>query len=114
MKSASAALLLMAAAGLAAGCAPGWTQDVRPWWTLHERDFAPIVPAQTTKAEVQALLGKPLLTMVFRNLDEEVWDYRFSDGVKRHIAHVYFDPQGRAKYYWTHPDNCPFSPAGCY
>lgn len=113
MKPAVAVFVAASAVALA-GCAAGWKQGVRPWWTLHQENFAPIVSYKTTKAEVESLVGKPLLTMVFRNLDEEVWDYRFSDGVKPHIAHVYFDMQGRAKYYWTHPDYCPLSPAGCY
>ncbi len=110
MKPATA-VLIAASAAILAGCA--WQQGVRPWWTLREQNFAPITPA-TTKADVEALVGKPLLTMVFRNLDEEVWDYRFSDGVKRYIAHVYFDMHGRTKYYTMHPDECPFRPAGCY
>lgn len=110
MKPATAVLIAVSAVILA-GCA--WQQGVRPWWTLREQNFALIKPA-ANKADVEALVGKPLLTMEFRRQGEEVWDYRYGDGVKRYIAHVYFDMQGRTKYYTTHPDECPMSPAGCY
>jgi outer membrane protein assembly factor BamE (lipoprotein component of BamABCDE complex) len=105
-------VLIAASAAILAGCA--WREGVRPWWTLREQNFAQITPVKSTKADVEIMVGKPLLTMVFHNLGEEVWDYRFTDGVKPHIAHVYFDMQGRMKYYWSHPDECPFRPAGCY
>ena len=110
------AVLIAASAAILAGCAAGyqgWYQGVRPYWTLHEQDFAPVTPG-TTKANVNSLVGKPLLTTEFPRQGEEVWDYRFLNGVRPYIASVYFDMQGRTKYYTMHPDRCPMSPAGCY
>jgi outer membrane protein assembly factor BamE (lipoprotein component of BamABCDE complex) len=104
-------LYAMAAAAVLAGCA---TQEgVRPKWTLHEGDFAPIVPQKTGKQDVERLVGKPIMTMVFRNLGEEVWDYRYMLGVKTYVAEVHFDMQGRTKYYTTYPDRCPLRPVAC-
>jgi outer membrane protein assembly factor BamE (lipoprotein component of BamABCDE complex) len=101
----------VAVAAVLAGCAtqPG----VRPKWTLHEGDFASIAPQRTSKEDVERLVGKPLTAMTFRNLGEEVWDYRYMDGVKTYIAEVHFDMQGRAKYYTTYPDRCEWGPIGC-
>jgi len=94
-----------------AGCA---TQEgVRPKWTLHAGDFAPITPQKTSKQDVERLVGKPFMSMVFPNLSEEVWDYRYMDGVETHVAEVHFDMQGRTKYYTTYKDRCVTGPVGC-
>ena len=85
----------------------------RSWWTLNENDFAPITPMNTTKTDVERMMGKPLTSMAFRNLGEEVWDYRFLNGTKMYVAEVHFDMQGRTKYYTTYPDHCTFGPVGC-
>jgi hypothetical protein len=103
--------LVVTAAIILGGCV---TQEgVRPKWTLQERDFAPITPATTSKGDVERLVGKPLMTMVFRNLEEEVWDYRYLDGTRTFVAEVHFDMQGRTKYYKTYLDDCPMNPVGC-
>ena len=96
------------------GCAAGdWREGMRPWWTLNERDFAAIT-REKTPAEVERMLGKPLLVETFSNLREEVWNYRFLDsGVRRFAAEVHFDRDGRATYVVTYPDNCPLGPVGC-
>lgn len=110
MKGSRLFFALVAAAALA-GCA---TQEgVRPKWTLHEGDFASIVPQKTSKQDVERLVGKPLTTMVFARLGEEVWDYRYMDGVKTYIAEVHFDLKGLAKYTTTYPDRCELGPSGC-
>jgi outer membrane protein assembly factor BamE (lipoprotein component of BamABCDE complex) len=101
----------LAAAAALAGCA---TQEgVRPKWTLRGGDFASISPQKTSKQDVERLVGKPLTTMVFARLGEEVWDYRYMDGVKTHIAEIHFDMQGRTKYMTTYPDQCVLGPSGC-
>jgi len=101
----------LAAAAALAGCA---TQEgVRPKWTLHPGDFASIAPQKTGKQDVERLVGRPLMTMVFQNLGEEVWDYRYMDGVKTYVAEIHFDMQGRTKYMTTYPDRCGLGPVGC-
>jgi len=93
-----------------AGCA---TQEgVRPKWTLKQSDFAPIKP-QTTKDEVERLVGKPLLTMTFPRKPEEVWDYRYMNGVETWGAAIHFDMQGRTTYTEFYPDTCIMRPAPC-
>lgn len=107
----STLLLVVAAAAVLAGCA---TQEgTRPKWTLHESDFTSITPEKTSKQDVEKQFGKPLMTMVFPNLAEEVWDYRYMSGVETWVAEVHFDMQGRTKYYTTYPDKCWLGPIGC-
>lgn len=110
-KSVLAGCLAVVALG---GCATtAWQEGMRPWWTLNERDFAAITP-EKTMAEVERMLGKPLLVETFSNLREEVWDYRFAwSGVRRYAAEIHFDMEGRAKYVVTYPDNCPLAAIGC-
>jgi outer membrane protein assembly factor BamE (lipoprotein component of BamABCDE complex) len=105
------AIGIAVAATLFAGCAT--YQQGRPWWTLNEQSFVPLAPATTTKDDVQRLVGKPLMSMTFPNLGEDVWDYRFLNGTRTYIAEVHFDAQGRTKYYTTYPDRCPLGPMGC-
>jgi outer membrane protein assembly factor BamE (lipoprotein component of BamABCDE complex) len=93
-----------------AGCA---TQEgVQPKWTLKQSNFAPIKP-QTTKEEVERLVGKPVLTMTFPRKPEEVWDYRYMNGVETWGAAIHFDMQGRTTYTEFYPDTCPMRPAPC-
>ncbi len=109
MKS-SALLCAAAAAAVLAACA---TQEgVRPKWTLQASDFAPITP-RTTKEEVGRLVGRPFVTAVFARLEEEVWDYRYMDGVQTYVAEIHFDMQGRTKYAASYPDRCPLRPVAC-
>jgi outer membrane protein assembly factor BamE (lipoprotein component of BamABCDE complex) len=91
-------------AAFLAGCATH--QQGQSWWTLHGQDFAAITPGTTTKQDVERLVGTPLLAMTFRNLDEDVWDYRYLEGTRLYVAEVHFDMQGRTKYYTTYPDRC--------
>jgi len=106
-------ILALIAAAILGGCAEGVRPGVRPHWTLASKDFAAIKPAETTKADVERMLGKPLLVTVFRNLNEEVWDYRYVEGAMPYAAEVHFDMQGRATYLVSYRDNCPFAPVGC-
>jgi len=104
-------LYAMAAAVLLAGCV---TQEgMRPKWTLHEGDFTSITPQKTSKQDVERLVGKPLSSMVFANLGEEVWDYRYMNGTDTYVAEVHFDMQGQTKYYTTYKDRCGLGPIGC-
>ena len=98
------------AAGIQAACAA--PQGVRPKWKLHESDFRPI-KAQTTQAEVEQRVGKPILVTPFRRLEEVVWDYRYMNGVDTYAASIHFDRQGRVKYTEFYPDRCPLRPVPC-
>jgi len=103
--------LIFAGAVLLAGCVA--QEGVRPKWTLHEIDFASIKAESTTKDDVEKLVGKPMLTMVFPKLAEEVWDYRYVHGVDTYVAEIHFDLRGRTKYYTTYKDKCGLGPVGC-
>src|SRR6266702_682820 len=74
--------------------------------------FAPITP-QTAKGEVERRVGRPFMTTVFPRLEEEVWDYRYMDGVQTYVAEIHFDMQGRMKYSTNYPDRCPLRPVAC-
>jgi outer membrane protein assembly factor BamE (lipoprotein component of BamABCDE complex) len=98
-------------AALVAGCAThGQSQS---WWTLNEQSFAGIAPGKTSKDDVERMVGTPLMTMVFRNLDEEVWDYRYLKGTYVYDAEIHFDTQGRVKYYTSYPDRCGMRAVPC-
>ena len=103
-----ATLVIAAALG---GCAT--YQQGRAYWTLNESDFAAIQPGSTTKSDVEQLMGRPLMSMRFANLGEEVWDYRFLGGTRVYVAEIHFDTAGRTKYYTTYLDRCPQHPDGC-
>ena len=93
-----------------AGCASH--QQGKAYWSLSEESFAPIT-SSTTKDDVERLMGKPLLASTFPRQGEEVWDYRYLDGVRVYVAEVHFDLQGRTKYYTTYPDHCSQHPLAC-
>ena len=109
-KSVLAGCLAVAALG---GCASGdWREGLRPWWTLNERDFAAIT-REKTKADVEGMLGKPLLVETFSNLREQVWDYRLLSGTRQFGGEVHFDMEGRVTYVVTYPDTCPMGAVAC-
>jgi len=110
MKKFSLLYSVIALAALA-GCAV--QEGVRPKWTLHESDFKSITPQNTSKQDVERLVGKPLMSMVFPNLGEEVWDYRYMNGVDTYVAEVHFDMQGQTKYLTTYKDKCGLGPMPC-
>ena len=85
-----------------AGCAGD--PAVKPWWTLREAVFRQLQPGRATKADVRTALGKADLETTFPRQGEEVWDYRYLDGVMHMLAWVYFDAQGGYKYYTSQPD----------
>ena len=95
-------VVLTAIFGLLAACA--MDSAVKPWWALTDESFIPIKPG-ISKADVQNLLGKPILTTNFPRLNEEVWDYRSLHGTTFiYITEVHFDGQGVVKYFTQHPD----------
>jgi hypothetical protein len=61
-----------------AGCAG---HDPTPYWRIKETAFAPLVPGVHTRDDVRRLVGEPLVTFRFRRLNEDVWKYRYVEGV---------------------------------
>jgi outer membrane protein assembly factor BamE (lipoprotein component of BamABCDE complex) len=106
----SALFCAAVAAGVLVACAA--QEGVRPKWTLQQANFEPIKP-QTTKDEVERLVGKPLLTTTFPRKPEEVWDYRYMLGVDTYAASIHFDMQGSTTYTEFYPDRCPMRPVPC-
>lgn len=87
-----ALVVLLALAGCAAD--PG----VRPRWTLSDADFRQLKP-RLTQAEVEKIVGKPLMKTTFARLEEEVWDYDYLDAQTRMRSSVRFDMRGVMKYH---------------
>ncbi len=73
------------------------------WWTLGPQSFKQATPG-TSKADVERMVGKPMLVAMFDRVGEEVWDYRYADGSLVGITEVHFDRQGKVKYYTQFPD----------
>lgn len=77
---------------------------VRTEQLLDERHFRALTPG-TTKAEAQGLVGRPGEVSFFKNLNEEVWTYRFKDGTFEMLNDVHFGlTDGRLRYYSIYRD----------
>ena len=89
-------LITLAALSVLAACAmdPG----VRPYWTLQPSDFSQLKPGMT-KADVDTLLGKPVLVSTFSRLEEDVLDYRYLNTQLRMLASLHFDSHGALTYH---------------
>lgn len=66
----------------------GKLQDYRQ--VLTKENFARIQPGMT-RDDVRRLLGKPGGMVQFKRKNEEVWDWRFLDGVDVKMFNVHFD-----------------------
>ena len=66
----------------------GKLQDYRQ--VLTRENFARIQPGMS-RDEVRRMLGRPATTAQFKRKNEEVWDWRFIDGVDVKIFSVHFD-----------------------
>lgn len=60
------------------------------WQALTPENFARIQPGMS-RDDVRRLLGKPRHVVQFKNRNEEVWDWRFLDGVDTRLFNVHFD-----------------------
>jgi outer membrane protein assembly factor BamE (lipoprotein component of BamABCDE complex) len=76
--------------------------------------LAQITPGKTTKAQVQALLGKPWRVVQFNdcghalaNQSDETWDYRGSDAAGSYRVHIEFTDAGVAHLVAKIPENSP-------
>jgi outer membrane protein assembly factor BamE (lipoprotein component of BamABCDE complex) len=86
------ALAILMALG---GCAS--MDGIRPLWTLKDDDFRQIKSGMT-QADVEKRVGKPLWTMTFSRMAEEVWSYDYLDYTIRMRAVMHFDTRGVLKY----------------
>ena len=87
-----ALLVLLALAACAVD--PG----VRPRWTLSEADFRQLKPG-LSQAEVEKIVGQPLMKSTFSRQQEQVWDYDYLSLQLRMRSSVYFDMRGVMKYH---------------
>lgn len=95
---------LMLAAVLALSLSACASQEGRmDWWKLGPQSFKQATPG-TSKADVERLVGKPMIITAFDRLGEEVWDYRFADGSLVMITEIHFNREGKVKYYTQFPD----------
>ena len=102
-------LVAIAALLALAGCATD--SGIRGYWMLHTADIQQLKPGQS-KADVERIIGKPFQRLVFPNLGEEVWDYRYLD-VQTHMrSAVHFDTKGIVKYATQEYDSEHYSAIG--
>jgi outer membrane protein assembly factor BamE (lipoprotein component of BamABCDE complex) len=80
--------------------------------SVSEPRLAQITPGKTTKAQVQALLGKPWRVVQFNdcghampNQSDETWDYRGSDANGSYRVHIEFTDAGVAHLVAKIPEN---------
>ena len=91
IRSSFAALVLILAA---TGCAID--HGIRPATDLRESDFRRLT-AGMTAAEVEGIVGKPMLRTPLPRMQEEAWDYRYFDALTPIKVLVYFDLKGILK-----------------
>jgi outer membrane protein assembly factor BamE (lipoprotein component of BamABCDE complex) len=83
------------------------------------RDFsaatlAKVTPGETTKTQIEALLGKPWRTTFPDDPDEPgpiVWEYRGRDSEGAYRVHIEFDVHGTATLIAKIPDSTGEAPA---
>ena len=73
-----------------------------------------IVPGQSTKADIAALLGEPWRVVQFNDCgeamdgqDDETWEYRGADADGGFRLHVEFNEHGMVHLFAKVPDNAP-------
>lgn len=106
MRSAIRGALLAAVWAALAACA-GYSPT--PYWTIRDETFATLKPGITTKADVRALVGVPLLESSFPRQGEDVWEYRCLDGQTIMLVYVHFDQGGRYKQFFHMRDPATYS-----
>ena len=76
--------------------------------------LAKVIPGQTTKAQIEALLGLPWRTTFADDSDEPgplVWEYRGKGADGTYRVHIEFDSRGRATLIAEIPDKTGVAPA---
>jgi outer membrane protein assembly factor BamE (lipoprotein component of BamABCDE complex) len=76
--------------------------------------LAKVIPGQTTKAQIEVLLGKPWRTTFSDDADEPgpvVWEYRGQDTYGTYRVHIEFDSHDITTLIAKIPDNTGEAPA---
>jgi outer membrane protein assembly factor BamE (lipoprotein component of BamABCDE complex) len=76
--------------------------------------LAKVTPGQTTKAQIEALLGPPWRTSFADDSDEPgpvVWEYRGKDADGTYRVHIEFDSRGTTALIAEIPDKTGEAPA---
>ena len=76
--------------------------------------LAKVTPGQTTKAQIEALLGQPWRTTFADDSDEPgplVWEYRGKDANGTYRVHIEFDSRGTTTLIAEIPDKTGQAPA---
>jgi hypothetical protein len=101
-----------AALVLLGGCGSQPPQS-EAWWKLEPSSFSFLTSGQTTRDEVERKIGSPTLAMDFKNLGEQVSDYRYRNGTFVYVNELHFDQNGVLKYAANYPDNCAMWAVPC-
>jgi hypothetical protein len=106
-----AAAVLSCMAASAAHGEDGWSAKVAP---LSDRNLARLTPGQSTKTQVEAMLGAPWRIVQFNDCGmsmpgqaDETWDYRGRDAGGAYRLHIEFDDSGVATLVAKIPDHVP-------
>jgi len=106
-----AAAVLSCMAASAAHGEDGWSAKVAP---LSDRNLARLTPGQSTKTQVEAMLGAPWRIVQFNDCGmsmpgqaDETWDYRGKDAGGAYRLHIEFDDSGVATLVAKIPDHVP-------
>ncbi|HTP95095.1 MAG TPA: hypothetical protein VMK05_04560 [Burkholderiales bacterium] len=83
-----------------AGCAPVNT-SVRD---AADNRFRDIRSGESTREDIERLLGKPENRTAFHRLGEEVWDYRYATTWHMLLSVHFAADTGKVKYYTDTPD----------
>lgn len=106
-----AAAVLSCMAASAVHGEDGWSAKVAP---LSDRSLAQVTPGQSTKAQVEAMLGTPWRVVQFNDCGmsmpgqaDETWDYRGKDAGGAYRLHIEFDDSGVATLVAKIPEHVP-------
>ena len=91
---------ILIAAALLAGCTP-INNSVR---NAADNEFRDIRSGESTREDIERLLGKPENRTAFHRLGEEVWDYRYATTWHMLLSVHFAADTGKVKYYTDTPD----------
>ncbi len=96
------------------GYCAGATADPGRARAFSAATLAKVTPGQTTKAQIEALLGPPWRTTFADDSDEPgpvVWEYRGKDANGAYRVHIEFDSRGTTTLIAEIPDKLGEAPA---
>ena len=98
----------------AAYCANNESQKTAPAGAISEAELAQVIAGQSTKTQIQSLLGAPWRVAQFNDCGDpmpgqadETWEYRGRDASGSYRFHVEFDDKGIAQLVAKIPDQSP-------